>query len=383
MSGAEIASATGPLVEVALSPRRCVGQRALHGVLFFSLALTSATAPLQAQQERRYAVSGKVSDATSGLPLALVNVFVAHSTIGAASDDSGHFLIRGIPEGHFDLVASRIGYAPASIALSMPRDDGGIIHFALEPTVVEIPPIEVRAADLAQWRADLVRFREAFVGTSANARKTVILNPEVLDFVRDPQSKTLRAVASASLEIVNRGLGYRIHAVLVSFALSGESSHYQAKAQFIELRATEQEEAKSWVENRVRAYRGSFRHFLSALVAGRTKEEGFSVWRTPKLYSYRQVSYESRAKQAQLFSPGEEPFTVKLHFPGFLKVMYLLEPDEFTQASYQVSLIKLSRDTVVVNVAGYSPDPGDMVRYGRWSHDRLAEQLPFDYVPPR
>lgn len=365
---------------VVCRPVRLVGAVLAGWILWAMVGLVAAWA---SQREERFSIAGRVTDAATGRPLELVNVFLAQSTIGAASDSNGYFLIRNIPQGHFEVVASRIGYAPASFSLRMPEDDGRVINFALKPTVLEVRPIEVRAEDPEKWRAELKRFCEAFVGTSANAKNSTILNPEVLDFARDEQGKTLHATASAPLEIVNRGLGYRIHAVLVSFALTGDVSHYQAKAQFSELEAADQEEAKTWAENRLRAYRGSFRHFLNALLSGTTKEEGFSVWRTPKLYSYRQVSYDSRAKQAQLFSPGDDRFTLKLHFPGFLKVMYILEPDEFTQGSYQVSLIRLSKDTVLVNIAGYALDPADIVRYGRWSHDRMAEQLPFDYVPPR
>lgn len=331
----------------------------------------------------RFVVSGKVRDASTSQPLPLVNVFIAQSTIGAATDSTGSFLIRGIPEGQFELVASRIGYRVESVLLRMPQDNDRVVDFALEPTVVEVPAIEVRAEDLGQWRADLERFCHAFLGTSANARQSEILNPEVLEFTREKQGKVLRASASAPLKIINRGLGYRIHAVLVSFSMRGDASHYQTKAQFTQLEPSDPEEERTWEQNRLRAYRGSFRHFVDALVNGTTKEEGFSVWRTPRLYSYRQSSYDSRSKQMQLFSPGEDPFTVRLHFPGFLRVVYILEPDEFTQGSYQVSLIKLARDTVLVSLAGYTPEPADLVRYGRWAHDRLAEQLPFDYVPPR
>ncbi len=333
--------------------------------------------------EGRFAVSGRVVDSTTGQPLALANVFIAQSTIGAATDSNGYFSIKTVPEGTFELVASRIGYEAVSAIVRMPDDDGRVIDFAMVPVVLEAPAIEVRAEEPTQWREDLARFSAAFLGTGANAQRTTLLNPEVLSFTRDAQGKTLRASATAPLEIVNRGLGYRIHAVLVSFSLKGDAARYQTKARFTELEPEDVAEAQMWAENRVRAYRGSFRHFLSALLSGTTKEQGFSVWRTPKLYSYRQVNYDTRTKQAQLFSLAEDGVTLHLHFPGFLKVVYILEPDEFTQASSQVSLIKLARDTVAVNLAGYAPDPGDLVRYGRWSYDRMAEQLPFDYVPPR
>lgn len=334
-------------------------------------------------KEGHFAVSGRVVDSTTGHPLPLVNVFIAQSTIGAATDSNGQFSIKTVPEGIFELVASRIGYGAMSVVVRMPEDDGRVINFALVPVVLEAPAIEVRAEGLAQWQEDLARFCAAFLGTSVNARRTTLLNAEVLDFTRDAKGKTLRASATAPLEIVNRGLGYRIHAVLVAFSLRGDAAHYQAKAKFTELAPDDVNEAHTWAENRLRTYRGSFRHFLSALLSGTTKEQGFSVWRTPKLYSYRQVNYDSRTKQAQLFSLAEDGVTIRLHFPGFLKVVYILEPDEFTQASFQVSLIKLARDTVGVNFAGYAPDPGDLIRYGRWSYDRMAEQLPFDYVPPR
>lgn len=56
-------------------------------------------------------VSGKVTDAKSGDPLAGVNVFLDDTPFGAATDQFGEYIILNIPPGDYTLRASYIGYA--------------------------------------------------------------------------------------------------------------------------------------------------------------------------------------------------------------------------------------------------------------------------------
>ena len=62
-------------------------------------------APVGAQQ-----VTGRVTDARSGQPMAAVQVFVQGSGIGALSQQNGRYLLLNLPVGTHQITAQRIGY---------------------------------------------------------------------------------------------------------------------------------------------------------------------------------------------------------------------------------------------------------------------------------
>jgi TonB-dependent starch-binding outer membrane protein SusC len=59
-------------------------------------------------------VSGIVRDATTGVPIAQVNVLIEGTSLGMATDSLGRFSIGGIPGGQINLLFSHINYVPAT-----------------------------------------------------------------------------------------------------------------------------------------------------------------------------------------------------------------------------------------------------------------------------
>lgn len=55
-------------------------------------------------------ISGKVTDSDSGEPLIGINIILEGTTLGAASDVDGHFIINNIPPGVYNVIASGVGY---------------------------------------------------------------------------------------------------------------------------------------------------------------------------------------------------------------------------------------------------------------------------------
>ena len=55
-------------------------------------------------------VTGRVTDAQSGQPMAAVQVFIAGANIGALSQQNGRFLLLNVPTGTHTLTVQRIGY---------------------------------------------------------------------------------------------------------------------------------------------------------------------------------------------------------------------------------------------------------------------------------
>jgi hypothetical protein len=69
-------------------------------------------------------LKGTVTDASNNEPLIGVNVIVQGTSLGAATDIDGKFLIFGIPERVFDIKVSCVGYEPLikSIDFSAVKD---------------------------------------------------------------------------------------------------------------------------------------------------------------------------------------------------------------------------------------------------------------------
>jgi len=55
-------------------------------------------------------ISGFVRDDTSGEPISYANVFLSNSTLGAATNQDGYFVISNIPVGKYEVNATMIGY---------------------------------------------------------------------------------------------------------------------------------------------------------------------------------------------------------------------------------------------------------------------------------
>ena len=74
--------------------------------LFFSIILLSSYVSSQSISN----VSGFVRDDTSGEPISYANVFLSNSTLGAATNQDGYFVISNIPVGKYEVNATMIGY---------------------------------------------------------------------------------------------------------------------------------------------------------------------------------------------------------------------------------------------------------------------------------
>lgn len=89
-------------------------------------------------------VSGTVTDANSGDPLAGANVVVEGTTMGAAADVNGDFTIANVPAGSYTITASMIGYASQSMTINV--SGMATVNFTLEASALELSALEVLAS---------------------------------------------------------------------------------------------------------------------------------------------------------------------------------------------------------------------------------------------
>ncbi len=88
----------------------------LHPVGFISVLIGLLVAPTPLAILETGRISGHVRDATTGTPIANVNVVVVGTTVGSMTNDSGYYVIRQVPVGTHQLTARLIGYAPITVS---------------------------------------------------------------------------------------------------------------------------------------------------------------------------------------------------------------------------------------------------------------------------
>lgn len=88
-------------------------------------------------------LTGHVLDAITKEHLPYATVLISGTNIGAASDATGHFLIKNLRVGEYKVVASFLGYQPSEQVVRIEKDKTIEIKFELTPTALEIGSVVV------------------------------------------------------------------------------------------------------------------------------------------------------------------------------------------------------------------------------------------------
>jgi TonB-linked SusC/RagA family outer membrane protein len=76
-------------------------------------------------------VTGRVTDAATGQPVALAQVTVTGTTLGRETDATGRYMIAGIPAGMHRVEVRRVGYRPASRTVTVTDGSAAAADFTL------------------------------------------------------------------------------------------------------------------------------------------------------------------------------------------------------------------------------------------------------------
>ncbi len=381
------------------------------GVLVFVTCCTIAFRPggLSAQKIVGKNLAGRVLSAETNEPLQAANVFIANSILGAATDNTGAFVIRGVRMSSFELVVSMIGYEIYKRKITMTGEELKPLLIRLKPKVLQGQEIVVTAKAMKEWKKQLKKFNKLFFSNTENAKGCKILNPEMLDF-DTTKPRVFRATAQAPLEIENRALGYKLYYVLEQFEASKDFLVYAGVAKFEELEPESPREAKKWQANRLYTYKGSMRHFLSELVrnykitGGSLDDNDLTFDKQPLneagFYAFLLKFLDPEIPEQRgdivntnrLLEPGDTEFERKLVFQNFLKVVYTRELEEDGYLEYvkdvlrdpgqQVSWIRLPYGSLSFDTNNYTFDPFKVETYGYWAWQRVADMLPAEYQAP-
>ncbi|MGD0037085.1 MAG: carboxypeptidase-like regulatory domain-containing protein, partial [Bacteroidota bacterium] len=128
-------------------------------ILFLSLSL-SIYIPMIAFGQAT--LKGTITDASSNETLIGVNVVIQGTSLGAATDIEGKFVIFGIPERAFDVKISCVGYEPLIQKIDFSTKQEVSRKFQLKPTVIEGEEVVVTA----QMRGQLAAINQQITSNS-------------------------------------------------------------------------------------------------------------------------------------------------------------------------------------------------------------------------
>ena len=381
-----------------------------------------------------YQISGIVKD-KQGAPLPGANILLSGYQTGAVADSVGKFILKGLTPGNYNLLVQMMGYTPLTqnvIITNKPKE----VEIVMEESVKELTEVVVRPDP---YRSEyLVTFKENFIGTSVNAKKCVILNPQVITFEYDQDKHILRASADEFLIIENKALGYTIKYLLNYFEKDYETNvvHFYGYPYFEEL-AKKPSKIKKFAKQRQTAYIGSPQHFFRALYNNTYHEQGFFINRLIKAPNskkkpddviderlkllsekMRNARDEKRRKKSLIYWTEMKllPDTVEvlireevpryslvqqkvpslktLEFTDALYVIFIKEkePKDYTRYSrykikrpedfnnFQISLVYHLNKSASFYENGALHNPESLLFEGMWAYEKVADLLPIDYV---
>ncbi|MES2378946.1 MAG: carboxypeptidase regulatory-like domain-containing protein [Bacteroidota bacterium] len=366
--------------------------RTVFKLLFFVILSVASTMVFA---QARYDVSGTVTN-EKGEPLKSATVFIGGSERVMPTDDNGRFKFTNMPQGTFQVSVQMIGYDPLTRNIMVQT---GPVNVEMQLKTREIRLSEV-VIGRSNFENNFRVFSENFLGTSANATQSVIVNPKVLHFTT--RRRLLLAEADDFLIIENKRLGYRIHYQLKDFLHNSAegSTLYHGEYSFEELTGTD-EQKKEWAKHRLETYQGSLMHFLRSVFQKNTLESGFIV---RPLYGYGTERVNPDVEDPYKVIIRDRPVLLdSLLTPigtGFMSFKFnqlyiVYDPQKATTytggksdekkmiiKANSSSMLRLGSAEAIIDQKGSSTDYNNFFVRGNWAFKRVADQLPVEYQPP-
>jgi CarboxypepD_reg-like domain len=335
-----------------------------------------------------FQVSGKIVDHETKQPLTGASVFCQNTTLGTVTNANGEFSLW-LNNGGYDLVVSFTGYETQSTRINNNSSNLQAMSFELKARQKSLEEVAVTVSNEVKdgWAKYGTFFKENFIGISANSANCTIENVSALRFFYSKKRNRLKVTCKEDVIITNNALGYKIRYQLDSFVHEYESgiTQYTGYPFFEELQGTPEQSA-TWAINREKAYYGSMLHFMRCYYDSTLGENGYKVELiNPKNDQPKQLNNPYDSTVFNIVNGRD----VELDFPGKLRVVYLEEQPEIKyleknklalNTTVQVSVLDIS-DALVIEQNGYFYDQRDILNFGYWNWEKIAEFLPYNYEP--
>jgi hypothetical protein len=138
----------------------------------------------------------------------------------------------------------------------------------------------------------------------------------------------------------------------------------------------DESEEEQWIQNRQATYQGSFKHFLSVLAGGKNMEEYFRLSTVYSEDNWRRATAYPIPRDWLKIIDMETPLYKKFYFDDYLVVNHWQRGHWETN-----SIIKFKQDYIVIDTLGNVLTPDRVEIFGEWYKRRVADTLPWEYIP--
>jgi outer membrane cobalamin receptor len=185
-----------------------------------TIVLTPKEAPPLPEPQATGTIRGKIIDAETGEGIPAAQVLIEGTTMGAAADNQGQYVIFGVPAGTYTLRTQVIGYSPETASVTVRADETVTQDFSLTVDILDMDAIVVtgtpggagvrkREASFAITTMDELEIRQFSPSSTAN----------LLELVPGVWSESSGGVAGANIFV--RGMPSSGDAPFVTIAING------------------------------------------------------------------------------------------------------------------------------------------------------------------
>lgn len=380
-------------------------------------------------------IEGKVITNTNEI-LVGASVYLNNTTIGTTTNNKGEFQLR-VNKGTYDLVVSFIGYTTLRTTINT-NSKINFLTIKLDPESNILDEVVLRKTKYDdEWKYNLNRFKNLFLGRTKLAYQCEILNPKVLHFEYNNKTGELIADAREPLKIKHNGLGYLITYDLVSFSIKNQRLFFSGYARYSNLK---KKVRKKWKRNRLETYNGSQMHFLRSLLKNDLTKDGFLINQFRRELNPDRPTDEEIKIAKELISLHGNSFTITLNssapltridsarvtvrnsskpkyqdflykrnipfnqmvsfnnktpfldFENYLSIIYKNEKEEENYligmfgkkkraSGLQTSTIVLIKGKTIIDPTGILVSPDAIFVEGYWAFESFANMLPLNYQP--
>src|SRR6187551_3726907 len=242
--------------------------RSVLVLLFFSF--------IQNSFSQQFYIRGRVTDIETQLPLKGASVYINNTTKGSTTNDNGDFELGPLQPGHYEVVASFVGYDALLYSAEI-KTSNLRISFKVEKKEEVLREVLVLSSELRKHYLDI--FKKYVIGQTIAADRCQIKNIEEVQFASGETKDEIIAYTEKALVIQNPELGYTIHFDLIEFYYNKATtaSYFFGYSRFVDW-GKDEHTKKKWVRKRRQTYEGSTVHFFRSLVNKRSAKEGFTTY---------------------------------------------------------------------------------------------------------
>jgi hypothetical protein len=383
-------------------------------------------------------ISGLVKD-KKGETIPGAGIYLSGYKTATVTNNDGKFVLGNLKPGNYNVLVEMMGFLPftQNVILS---DKSATIEIVLLENTIQLQEVVIRVDPNRQKYIDL--FKEFFIGKTPNAKKCKLLNPQALVVDYDGNKGLLTVKSNEFLVIENKALGYRLKYMLQFFEYNYNTRivYYAGLPNFEELKGSKSKK-KNWEEKRETAYYGSSQHFFKSLYQGRSKEEGYIIYKLVKINNNSRPSdsfinanikrlmkaqhgvirlgsaesdsltywskIQAMPKQISILNRSEvlTDTLVTQHYRdlktmNFKDDLYVLytkerETNDYTNMSghsitrpldipnYQISIVHMLEGPVHFYASGGIYQPKSFLYEGFWAYEKIADMVPMDYISKR